>query len=71
MFDDRNISVGQKLADADLYGMPLQIIIGAKNLEKNIIEVKVRQTGEVIELGGDLNQEEFTKEINNIWQKVF
>jgi prolyl-tRNA synthetase len=71
LFDDRNISVGQKLADADLYGVPVQIIVGAKNLEKNIIEVKFRKTGEVVELSTSLSDDDLLQEIENIWQKVF
>ncbi len=71
LFDDRNISVGQKLADADLYGIPVQIIVGAKNLEKNIIEIKFRKTGEIFEIKANLDSSDLLKEINNLWQKVF
>ena len=71
LLDDRNASVGQKLSDADLYGIPLQIIVGQKNLDKNIIEVKFRKTGEVVEIGADKSNQEILEEINNIWQKVF
>ena len=71
LFDDRNLSVGQKLADADLYGIPVQIIVGAKNLERSVIEVKLRKTGEVVELDSKLSPEKLLEEINNIWQKVF
>lgn len=50
LYDDRNISVGEKLADADLIGIPWQIIIGEQKLAKNILELKNRKTGEVQEL---------------------
>lgn len=47
LWDDReNISIGQKLKDADLIGCPWQIIITEKSLEKGGIEVKNRQNGE-------------------------
>jgi prolyl-tRNA synthetase len=41
--------------DADLYGIPLQIIIGDKSLVKGCVEIKNRQSGEVVEVGvGDV-----------------
>ncbi len=71
LFDDRNLSIGNKLGDAELYGIPVQIIVGQKNLDRNVVEVKIRKTGETIELQADLGSKEFNQEINKIWQKVF
>ena len=49
LWDDReNISIGQKLKDADLIGCPHQIIITEKSLENGGIEIKNRKTGEVL-----------------------
>ncbi|MBI3336911.1 prolyl-tRNA synthetase [Candidatus Peregrinibacteria bacterium] len=43
--DDRlDLSVGQRLADADLMGLPTRIVISPKTLEKNSMEVKDRRT---------------------------
>jgi prolyl-tRNA synthetase len=46
LFDDRDLSPGVKFADADLLGMPVQLVVGAKGLAKGIVERKVRATGE-------------------------
>lgn len=46
LFDDRDISPGFKLNDADLLGMPLQIIVGEKNAAIDQVEIKVRSTGD-------------------------
>jgi prolyl-tRNA synthetase len=47
LFDDRiAVSPGFKFKDADLLGMPYQVIIGEKNLAAGKIEVKERKTGE-------------------------
>lgn len=47
LFDDRaGISPGFKFKDADLLGMPLQVIVGEKNLKNGEIELKVRKSGE-------------------------
>ena len=45
LLDDRTDRMGVKLNDADLLGMPLQIIIGPKNLEAGKVEIKTRKTG--------------------------
>ena len=47
LFDDRsNVQAGFKFNDADLLGMPAQVIVGDKKLKENKVEVKIRRTGE-------------------------
>ena len=47
IFDDRNnVQAGFKFSDADLIGVPLQIIVGERGLKENMVEVKIRETGE-------------------------
>ncbi|HVW66280.1 MAG TPA: aminoacyl--tRNA ligase-related protein [Candidatus Peribacteraceae bacterium] len=47
LFDDRmDASVGFKLADADLLGMPMRIVVSPKTLEQQSIELTYRATGE-------------------------
>lgn len=46
IFDDRVESPGVKFNDADLLGMPLQIIVGNKNITNGKLELKHRSTGE-------------------------
>ncbi|AJQ27358.1 proline--tRNA ligase [Pelosinus fermentans] len=48
VFDDRNERPGVKFKDADLIGYPLKVTVGPKTINENIIEVKVRRTGEVL-----------------------
>ena len=53
LYDDRNdVSAGFKFNDADLLGMPVQIIVGEKNLKEEKVEIKNRKTGQkkVVEL---------------------
>ncbi|MGB5847599.1 MAG: proline--tRNA ligase [Ignavibacteriaceae bacterium] len=46
LFDDRsNVQAGFKFNDADLLGMPVQVIVGDKKLKENKVEVKIRRTG--------------------------
>ena len=46
LYDDRECSPGIKFADADLLGMPVQIVVGERNLKNGEVELKDRRTGE-------------------------
>jgi prolyl-tRNA synthetase len=50
LYDDRDASPGVKFADADLLGVPVQLVVGAKGVGRGVIERKVRATGERDEL---------------------
>ena len=45
LYDDRDVSPGVKFADADLLGVPTQLVVGAKGLAKGVVERKDRATG--------------------------
>jgi prolyl-tRNA synthetase len=51
LYDDRDESPGVKLKDADLLGIPIRIVVSQKLVKNDQVEVKVRQTGEVIICG--------------------
>ena len=40
--DDRNVSAGFQLADADLIGVPVRVIVSKRNLENGEVEVVTR-----------------------------
>jgi prolyl-tRNA synthetase len=46
LYDDRDQSPGVKFADADLLGMPTQLILGGKGLSRGVVERKDRRSGE-------------------------
>lgn len=46
LYDDRESQAGFKFNDADLIGMPVQVIVGEKKLAEGKVEVKLRATGE-------------------------
>ena len=50
LFDDRDAAAGFKFNDADLLGMPIQIVVGEKKLKENKCEVKIRKTGERLDI---------------------
>ncbi len=44
LIDDRSESPGAKLSSMELIGIPWQVIVGPRGLEKNIVELKNRNT---------------------------
>jgi prolyl-tRNA synthetase len=46
LYDDRALSAGVKLKDADLIGMPLRITVSARSLAAGGAELRLRATGE-------------------------
>jgi prolyl-tRNA synthetase len=53
LYDDRDDRPGAKFATADLIGLPWQLTIGPRGLEKGVVEVKNRATGAKEELSMD------------------
>lgn len=50
LFDDRDISVGQKLGDADMLGMPVRLVIGNKTGDKVEYKERTQQKTELLAL---------------------
>jgi prolyl-tRNA synthetase len=65
LYDDRDERPGSKFKDADLMGMPMQLVLGGKGLKAGIIEAKDRRTGEKREL----KLAEFAAEFAN-WRRT-
>lgn len=51
LFDDRDAAAGFKFNDADLLGMPIQVVVGEKKLKEKMCEVKIRKSGERFDIG--------------------
>lgn len=50
LYDDRDAGAGAKFANMDLIGLPWQVIVGPKGLDKGLFELKNRASGERVEL---------------------
>jgi prolyl-tRNA synthetase len=50
LMDDRAERAGVKFKDADLIGIPVQIILGEKNLKEGLLEIKDRRTKETMKI---------------------
>jgi len=60
LYDDRDVSPGVKFADADLVGVPIRLVVGAKGLARGVVEWRSRITGEERELPVDSPVSEFS-----------
>jgi prolyl-tRNA synthetase len=56
LYDDRDESPGAKFAAMDLIGLPWQLVIGPRGLDKGVVEMKERKTGARHELSPDATQ---------------
>ena len=61
LIDDREESPGVKFKDADLIGIPIRLSLSKKNSKDDIVELKVRRTGEVIMVKKDGLMDEIQK----------
>jgi len=50
LLDDRDERPGVKFKDADLIGIPFRVTIGAKGLDKGVIELRTRRDGKTDEI---------------------
>ncbi|GAB1371479.1 proline--tRNA ligase [Candidatus Kapaibacterium sp.] len=66
LYDDRNESPGIKFNDADLIGIPVQVIIGNKNLTQGYVEIKNRKTGD----RKIIKTDEIMEEIKNLYSSI-
>jgi len=46
LYDDRDLRAGEKFADADLVGIPYQVIVSERGEKDGTVELKDRKTGE-------------------------
>ena len=46
--DDRDCSAGVKFADADLWGMPIRLVVSQRAIDRDEFEVVIRKTKEVV-----------------------
>ncbi|MDD0854842.1 proline--tRNA ligase [Halobacteriovorax sp. GB3] len=54
LFDDRNAGPGFKFKDADLLGLPIQVVLGERDHKKDgLFEIRVRKSGEKIKVQKD------------------
>ncbi|WP_203362339.1 proline--tRNA ligase [Bacillus sp. REN10] len=65
LLDDRAERPGVKFADSDLIGLPVRITVGKKASE-GIVEVKVRSTGETIEV----SKEQLAATLDDLFQTI-
>ncbi len=64
LYDDKDDRIGHKLYNADLIGIPIQVIVGERNLLNDNIEIKVRDTNKAYVI----NKEQLKKFIKEFYE---
>ena len=59
MLDDRSEKVGYKIREAQLEKVPYMLVLGAKEVEENIVAVRSRKDGDI----GTMSIDEFKSRI--------
>lgn len=55
LYDDRDMSAGEKFAECDLFGIPYRVVVGKRSVESGMAEVKCRTEDASIEIAfGDI-----------------
>jgi prolyl-tRNA synthetase len=56
LYDDRQNQAGAKFADAELMGIPYRLVVSAKTLAENQVELKARNSSKIsmLSLGDDV-----------------
>ena len=70
IYDDRKASAGAMLADADLLGVPVRIIVGPKNAVNNEVELVTRDKSVSMVVSADNIIEETKKLMDQLWAKI-
>lgn len=66
LVDDRSERAGVKFNDAELIGIPIQIVVSERNLKENQLEIKIRKTGKA----SKIPLEKATEEISKIYKSL-
>lgn len=67
VFDDRNQGPGFKFKDADLLGLPIQLVLGERDhKESGMLEIRIRRTGKTIKV----STEEAVKKVKSVLKLI-
>ena len=66
ILDDRGATAGVQFADADLLGVPIRIVVSARSLENNEVEISTRDKSIIKKVNVSEIDQEIDAIVNNI-----
>lgn len=66
LYDNRDIRPGSMFADADLFGVPVRVVVSPKNCDRDVVEVTARDKSFKYEFAIDTAGEEIKKLVDDI-----
>ena len=66
LYDDRDVSAGEKFADSDLMGIPVRFVVSDRMVALGKIEVKSRKTGEVTSIDNSSLSMEYLNQLRGL-----
>ena len=69
LYDDRDVRPGAMFADADLFGIPVRVVVSPKNCEKNVVEISLRDKSLKTEFSADTAVEDIIALVKKEFEK--
>ncbi len=69
LYDDRDVRPGAMFADADLFGIPVRVVVSPKNLDKGVVEISLRDKSLKTEFSLETAVEDICKLVNDEFAK--
>ena len=66
IWDDREQSAGAKFKDAELVGIPINVVVSPKKMDSGVVELQIRKTGEKF----DVKKEELISKIRSLKKEL-
>ncbi len=70
LYDDRDERAGVKFNDADLIGLPVRLTVGGRGLERGVVELRNRRTGQVQEVPVDQVVQGVRAALDQEWSRL-
>ncbi|MHB0976987.1 MAG: proline--tRNA ligase, partial [Candidatus Aquicultorales bacterium] len=70
LLDDRSESPGKKFADADLIGIPVQVVVGPRSVKEGKVEIKERATSERTEPSIEDAPDEVVRVLKRLFEEI-
>ena len=69
LYDDRGVSAGVMFSEADLFGVPVRVVVSPRNLKNNVVEITLRDKSLKEEVNLENAKDRIKEIIKNLYAK--
>ena len=70
LYDDRGVSAGVMFSEADLFGVPVRVVVSPRNLKNNVVEITLRDKSLKEEVNLENAKDRIKEIIKNLYAKI-